>query len=73
MAAGEKPDIKYLPRHCRLRQCEVWAIVVKQGNGAVRVANCLDKDKSCHQLHCAFTVKGGEWPFSNDKAASLTA
>ena len=71
MAAEEKPDIQYLTKRCRLRHRNVWAIIVKQAGGQVQVANCLDKDKPCYGLRCAFTVKDGKWPFPNDKAASF--
>ena len=59
---NERPEVKYLPRHCPFFKKEVWAILTKQADGSWRIVNCLDKDKDCFQQNCAFTTDGGEWP-----------
>lgn len=64
MGMDERPDIKYLPQQCRLLNRDVWAILIRQEDGQLRVVNCLDKDESCFSQCCAFTTCGGEWPFS---------
>ena len=61
----ERPDVKYLPRGCPFLKKAVWAILTKQADGPWRIVNCLDKDASCFEHNCAFTVDGGEWPFDD--------
>lgn len=58
-----RPSIKYQPCHCVLLQREVWAILTRQADGRWQIVNCLDKEKECFTLGCAFTADGGEWPF----------
>ena len=58
-----RPMTKYQPCHCALLRREVWAILTQQPDGRWRIVNCLDKDKECFALGCAFTADGGEWPF----------
>ncbi len=65
MGDSEKPEVKYLTRHCPFVKQEVWAILTKQSDGTWEIVNCLDKDKICFQCDCAFTVDGGEWPFAD--------
>ena len=60
---SERPEVKYLPRHCPFLNKEVWAILTKQADGGWTIVNCLDKDKDCFQHNCAFTTDGGAWPF----------
>lgn len=59
-----RPEIKYLPRYCMLLKRDVWAILTKQSDGTWRIVNCLDKDKRCFDEECAFSVDGGQWPFT---------
>ena len=59
----ERPDAKYLPRHCPFLNKEVWAILIQQTDGTWKIVNCLDKDERRFEHHCAFTVDGGAWPF----------
>jgi len=61
---SERPDVKYAPRHCPFLDREVWAILTKQPGRGWGVVNCLDKDKVCFQHNCAFTIDGGQWPFT---------
>ncbi len=61
----ERPDVKYLPRHCPFLNKEVWAILTKQIGGTWRIVNCLDKQQPCFEHDCAFTVDGGNWPFDH--------
>ena len=63
MVATDRPDVKYLPRHCPFLKQEVWAILTQQADGTWRIVNCLDKEKDCFRHPCAFTTDGGEWPF----------
>ncbi len=60
---SDRPDVKYLPRHCPFLNREVWAIVTRQADGTWKIVNCLDKDRPCFQYSCAFTTDGGTWPF----------
>ena len=65
MGNSEKPEVKYLPRHCPFLNIEVWAILTKHSDGSWRIVNCLDKHEPCFKHNCAFTVDGGEWPFGD--------
>ena len=60
---SERPEMKYVPRHCPFLNEEVWAILTKQADGNWKVVNCLDKDERCFEHSCAFTTDGGTWPF----------
>lgn len=66
MESMTRPEMQYRSCHCVLLGREVWAILTKQADGSWRIVNCLDKDKACFDLGCAFTMDGGEWPFVED-------
>ena len=59
----DRPEIRYLPCRCVLRNERVWAIMAKQADGRWTIVNCLDKDTPCFRQPCVFTMDGGGWPF----------
>ena len=60
---NDRSNVKYIPRPCPFLKKEVWAILTKQRDSSWRIVNCLDKDKNCFELNCAFCTDGGQWPF----------
>ncbi len=62
----DKGDVRfrYKPVRCTLLKKQVWAIMTQQSDGQWRVVNCLDKERECFSLECAFTTDHGEWPYT---------
>ena len=61
--AAERPDVKYVSRHCPFFHRDVWAVLMRQPDRRWKIVNCLDKNKVCFEQNCALTTDGGEWPF----------
>ena len=72
MGDSEKPEVKYLARHCPFVKREVWAILTEHPDGVWNIVNCLDKDTVCFQHACVFTTDGGEWPFEQNQVRNIT-
>ena len=63
-----KEKLRYQPKFCAFLRKHVWAILTRRAGGSWQIVNCLDKDKGCFHVNCAFTAARGEWPYKASPA-----